>query len=310
MPVIGYYNGQYVNPSTAVIPIDERGHQFGDGIYEVIRVYGGRPFLLDWHLERLMGSLRAVRIDSPHDESGFRALILEAIAKSGEPEASVYLQVTRGATVRNHLFPAPDSTNPGVSLVVRPLSAPNSTAPGKLLVQPDERWANAYIKTINLLPNILAKQAAHDVGADEALLVRDGDMLESASSNLWFIEDGRLVTAPLDRFILPGITRRFVIGIAKELSIPVEEKKVPFTSLDTMDGIFITGTVSEILPIEAVLGHKDLPITANLAQQSPHPLNFLETDCETIWRSRNLEVAYQLKQAFNAKVDVFRSSNA
>lgn len=310
MPVIGYYNGQYVDPSSAAIPIDERGHEFGDGVYEVIRVYGGRPFLLDWHLERLVNSLRAIRIDSPHDEAWYRDRILEAIAKSDEPEASVYLQITRGAAVRNHLFPNSESTEAGVSLIVRPLSAAHSTLPGKLLAQPDERWANAYIKTINLLPNILAKQAAHDASADEALLVRDGDMLESASSNLWFIRDGRVITAPLDRFILPGITRRFVMEIAKELSIPIEEKKVPFTSLDTMDGIFITGTVSEILPIETVLGHKDLPIHTKLPEKAPHPLNLLETDCEIIWRSRNLEVAYQLKQAFNAKIDAFRSGNA
>lgn len=306
MPVIGYYNGHYVDPAAAAVPIDERGHQFGDGVYEVIRVYHGRPFLLDWHLDRLWTSLQAVQITSANDQAFYRQLILDAIQKSAEPEASVYLQITRGATARNHVFPNVGATEAGVSLIVRPLHQPAVRKPGKLLAQPDERWANAYIKTINLLPNILAKQAASEVGADEALLVRDGHMLESASSNLWFVKGGTLITAPTDRFILPGITRRYVMQLASQLNIPVVEEKLPFTSLDSMDGIFITSTISEIYPIESVLLHPDLQMTETLQPHSPHPLRLQAADCTEIWQARNLELIENLRAALDSRLEAFR----
>ncbi|WAH35779.1 aminotransferase class IV [Alicyclobacillus dauci] len=309
MPVIGYYNGKFLDPTSSVVPIEERGHEFGDGVYEVIRVYGGQPFLLDWHIERLLNSLHAIRIPSPHDADGYKELIVSAIQRSAEEEASIYLQVTRGAAARNHLFPA-DTTVPSVSLVVRPLSAKPDQKPGKLLIQPDERWANSYIKTLNLLPNILAKQAAHDAGADEALLVRDGHMIESASSNLWFVRDGKLITAPTDRFILPGITRRYVLELAGQLDIPVEQVKLPLSELSSVDGIFITGTILEILPIESVLSHPVFGPLDTLQSGSPHPLDVKPEECEVIWRARDLSVVEQLRQAFDAGITAFRAATS
>lgn len=303
MPVIGYYNGQFVDPAHASVPIDERGHEFGDGVYEVIRVYQGQLFLLEWHIERLLNSLSAIRITSPYDAKGYEALIREALARSKEQEASIYLQVTRGAAIRNHLFPEA-ATPAALSLVVRPI-VPHAdvTKLGKLLLQPDERWANAYIKTINLLPNILAKQTAHDAGADEALLVRDGRMVEASSSNLWFVRDGVLITAPADRFILPGITRRFVIELARQMEIPVREQKLPLAELESVDAIFLTGTTTEVLPVDSVLTHPDIVVSETLSTASPHPLHVQPDECTIIWRARNLELVYQLKQVFKARVE-------
>ncbi|GMA58609.1 hypothetical protein GCM10025858_31120 [Alicyclobacillus sacchari] len=195
MPIVGYYNGQFVTPNSGIVPLDERGHQFGDGVYEVIRCYGGRAFLLDWHLDRLWMSLQAIRIAPPFTKDECATLIERLIVESGELEASIYLQITRGSAIRNHLFPNP-AVKANVSATVRPRASQIAKEPGTLLMMADERWANAWIKTINLLPNILAKQTAHDMGADEALLVRDGAMIESASSNLWFVRDNQLITAP------------------------------------------------------------------------------------------------------------------
>lgn len=309
MAVIGYYNGRFVDPAEGVVPIEERGHEFGDGVYEVIRVYAGRPFLLEWHIERLLNSLSAVRIASPHDALGYRELIQTAIAKSGEREASVYLQVTRGAALRNHLFPEGEIA-PAVSLVVRPVTTHPSARVGTLLAQADERWANVYIKTINLLPNILAKQAAHDAGADEALLVRDGYMLEASSSNLWFVRDGALITAPADRYILPGITRRFVLDLAADLQIPVYEQKLPYTQLARVEGMFLTGTTTEIFPIGEVVTHPHCPIEATLPSVAPHPLVVEPEGCTTIWQAANLELVHQMRSAFDARIQQFRNANA
>ncbi|EPZ48295.1 aminotransferase class IV [Alicyclobacillus acidoterrestris] len=308
MPVVGYYNGQYVNPSEAAIAIDERGHEFGDGIYEVIRVYGGQPFLLEWHIERLQNSLNAIRITSPYDANGYRELIQNLLEKSGETEASIYLQITRGSAVRNHLFPAAEIT-PNVSAVVRPVPDKGEQTPGKLLMQPDERWANVYIKTLNLLPNIIAKQAAHDAGADEALLVRDGKMIESASSNLWFVRDGELITAPTDRYILPGITRRFVLELANELGIPVREEKLSVTELSSIDAIFITGTLSEIFAIDTVLSHPDLPVSTPLQDVAPHPIVVTPDTCKTEWTAKNFDVVNRLKEAFSQHIDELRKAS-
>lgn len=309
MSVIGYYNGQFVDPASPIVPIEERGHEFGDGVYEVIRIYGGQPFLLDWHLDRLLSSLEAIRIPTPHDRKTFADLIHSAISRSGEPEASIYLQVTRGAANRNHLFPDGEMTKPAVSLVVRPVVSQEETKIGKLLIQPDERWANAYIKTINLLPNILAKQLAHDADADEALLVRDGCMIESASSNLWFVRDGGLITAPTDRFILPGITRRFVLQLADELDIPVTQMKLPLSELHTVECMFITGTISEILPIGSVLSHEDLVVGEKLSADSPHPVKIQPNDCQTIWTAQHFDLVHSLRRSFASHVDALRLAN-
>lgn len=213
----------------------------------------------------------------------------------------MYLQITRGSAIRNHYFPQPPAPS-NVSATIRPAAASGSTQPGKLLMMRDERWANAYIKTINLLPNIIAKQTAHDAGADEALLVRDGKMIESASSNLFFVKDGHFITAPTDRFILPGITRRLVLELASSLGIPVEERKVPVAELSSMDGIFITGTGSEVFPIDTVLSHPSLDVEGDMPEVSPHPIVLQPNSCSVIWRAASLELVERLREAYREKV--------
>ncbi|OIK10604.1 D-amino-acid transaminase [Bacillus sp. MUM 116] len=251
---IGYANGKYVQLDEPVIPIDERGHQFGDGVYEVIRVYNGKPFMLEEHLQRLIQSAKAIKLPIQQSVEDLKALILEAVQKSNELESAVYLQITRGVAVRQHLFPAAPVS---ITMTVRPVHAIENEARDKgmkAIFHEDERWANCYIKSLNLLPNILAKQTAHDAGCYEAILVRDGHITEGTSSNVYMVKDGAVYTTPLSKQILSGITRMAVKKVTESLGIPFIEKKFTPEELLQADEVFITSTTSEILPIINVDG--------------------------------------------------------
>ncbi|MBI0578000.1 D-amino-acid transaminase [Neobacillus cucumis] len=251
---IGYANGKYVQLDEPVIPIDERGHQFGDGVYEVIRVYNGKPFMLEEHLQRLIQSAKAIKLPIQQSAEDFKALILEAVQKSNELESAVYLQITRGVAVRQHLFPA---ASVSMTMTVRSVQAMENEARVKgmkAIFHEDERWANCYIKSLNLLPNILAKQIAHEAGCYEAILVRDGFITEGTSSNVYMVKDGVVYTTPLSKQILSGITRMAVKKVTESLGIPFIEKKFTPEELLQADEVFITSTTSEILPIVNVDG--------------------------------------------------------
>ncbi|MFJ7724594.1 D-amino-acid transaminase [Neobacillus sp. NPDC097160] len=254
---IGYFNGEFIQLDQAVVPIDERGHQFGDGVYEVIRVYDGKPFMLDEHLQRLITSARAIKLQVEQSEEDFKAIILEAVQKSNLLDCDVYLQITRGIAVRKHLFPeAPLS----VSMTVRPAKIIEDSVRENgvtAMFHTDERWANCYIKSLNLLPNILAKQTADESGCFEAILVKDGYVTEGTSSNVYILKDGAVYTTPLSKQILSGITRMAVEKVTHSLEIPFIEKMFTPDELLEADEVFMTSTSSEILPIVKVDG-KDI----------------------------------------------------
>ena len=243
---LGYVNGKFVSLDEKVIPIDERGHQFGDGVYEVIRFYGGKPFMLAEHLERLMKSAKAIRLPVTQSADDFRQIISTAVEKSGLSDCYVYLQITRGIAKRNHLFP---DVPVSVTMTVReaiPLAAEIREKGVSAITREDERWANCYIKSLNLLPNILAKQEAHDAGAFEAILIRDGVVTEGSSSNVFIVKNGTVITPPLSKHILAGITRMAVLNILKETGIPYEEKNFSEKELLGADEVFITDRKSVV----------------------------------------------------------------
>lgn len=249
MGVVGFINGEFVNVDKKVLPIDERGHQFGDGVYEVIRVYNGVPFLLDEHLERLERSAEAIKIKLQHSRDDLKEIITEGIKKSDELELSVYLQITRGIDVRNHLFP---KVAPSITMTVRPVK----TQPQELYLKgasvfltDDKRWECCYIKSLNLLPNILVKQEAFELGHQEGILVRNGYITEGSSSNVFAVIDGTLYTTPLSNQILGGITRQTIIKLAKENGIPVNEMHMSEKFFLKADEAFYTSTTVEIAPI-------------------------------------------------------------
>ena len=252
-----YLNGEIVPHEEARVPVDDRGFLFADGVYEVVRVYDGRPFLMDAHLQRLRRGLAELRIDDP-GAAGLAAVAERLLDENGlrSGDATVYIQVTRGAAPRAHAFP-PAGTPPTVYVAAKPFRqhpAEYYRDGVAAITAPDTRWSRCDIKSVSLLPNVLANQAAKDAGAFEALFVRDGIVLEGSLSNLFVVDDGALVTYPASNYILAGITRRHVIGLASALGIPVVEAPVPLDRLFTAAELFLSGTTTEVLPVTRVDG--------------------------------------------------------
>lgn len=254
-----YVNGGYLPRDEASVSVDDRGFLFGDGVYEVTPAYRGDFFHLDRHLDRMRRGLRALRID--FDASTLvpiheRLLVENGLA--GREAAIVYVQVTRGAAPRLHAFPPPPPATPPTvyafaSDFVRPSREEWEQGFGAVTV-PDRRWARVDIKTVNLLPNCLAQQAAVDAGEDDAILVRDGVAIEGAHSNFFGVVDGWVVTHPESNVILPGITRSVVLGLCEAMSIPVDLRPIQVEELSGLDEAFFTGTTTEVRPTVRVDG--------------------------------------------------------
>lgn len=249
---IGFINGEFIDISKPVIPIQERGHQFGDGVYEVVRVYQSTPVLLDEHLERLEKSAQAIQLSLPYSIAEIKKLITEGLNRSGIQEAEVYFQVTRGIADRNHLFP---DVKPSFTMTIRPVrTIPDElySTGIKVMTVEDERWANCYIKSLNLLPNILAKQLANNHGNYEAIFINSGFVKEGSSTNVFVVKNNIIYTAPATKGILNGITRQTIIKLASKLDIEVREEHFSLDFFQDADEAFITSTIIELLPISHV----------------------------------------------------------
>lgn len=246
---IAYYENQFINVEDKVVPIQERGHQFGDGIYEVIRVYNGKPFLMKEHLNRLERSAEAIYLTLPYSVEKISEIIHEGLKRARLYNADIYLQITRGIAPRIHHFPNVPAVFSMVIKEAKQISIEDRSKGISILLLEDERWANCYIKSLNLLPNVLAKQKAVASGHDEAVFVRDGYITEGSSSNVFVVKDGILYTTPATKQILHGITRAHVMSLAKNEKIPVKEEAFTPKFLKEADEAFITSTTSEILPI-------------------------------------------------------------
>jgi len=248
---LAYLNGTFLPRAEARISPDDRGFNFGDGLYEVTPFYRGRPFRLDAHLARLTRGLRELEIGG--EGSAYAALHGELIERNGlggHEMAIVYLQVTRGTAPRAHPYPDPP-VPPTVWAWARPFQRPSSEewARGYAAISvPDRRWARADLKTIQLLPNAMAQQAAKAAGATDALFVRDGLALEGGQTNVFAVLDGILVTHPASNQILHGISRAVVLEVARELGIPVEERPMTRSSLAQASELMFTGTTTEVRP--------------------------------------------------------------
>jgi D-alanine transaminase len=255
--VLVYLNGEFIPEEEARISVDDRGFLFADGIYEVARIYGGRPFRMDAHIQRARNGLRALDI-TYDDIAGLHDVTARLMAENGleEADATLYVQITRGAAPRRHAFPTGD-VPPTVYAVVKPYADhPDDfwTRGVAAITVSDNRWARCDIKSVSLLPNVLANQQAHAADAFEALFVRDGIVLEGSHSNLFAVYDGGLVTYPASNYVLSGITRAFVFELAEELGIPAREGLVPETRLLEADELFLSGTTTEIMPVVRVDG--------------------------------------------------------
>lgn len=248
-----YLNGTFVPYDDAKIPVEDRSIQFADGVYEVVRYYNGRPFRMEQHLERMVRSAAGIELPLPPVQDLRRAMN-ELVEKQGLSEATVYLQVTRGSAPRKHGLI--QGLQPTVIAIARPAQSIRPRVPLKAVTTSDDRWARCYLKTTMLLPNALARERAQRLGADDAIFVRDGFIMEATASNVFVVKDGRLLTPPLTNYILAGITRGAILDLAREVGIPASEEPVSAHTIYDADEVFITGTNSELSPLVEIDGRK------------------------------------------------------
>lgn len=246
-----YLNGDFTALSAAKVSVLDRGFLLGDGIYEVVPAYAGKPFRMAQHLARLTRSLAAIAMPNPMTDEQWQALVARLMAETGPVDQYVYLQVTRGVAKRDHAFPKGDVT-PTVFAMSTPFNRPTPevwNAGLKAITAADERWLHCEIKSISLLGNVLARQSAVEQGAHEAILFRDGYLTEGAAANIWVVKDGVLLGPPRNNLILEGIR----YGMMQELSvlqgIPFEMRPITRAEVDAADELLLTAATKEVLPI-------------------------------------------------------------
>ncbi len=255
MPEIGFLNGRFRPLADTVVSVEDRGFQFGDGVYEVIRTYGGVPFQLDAHLARLEQSARAIELPNPFRPQEWKSHIKEGLRLAGYPESKIYIQLTRGVAPREHAFPA--SASPTVVMTVREMRQPDEALRLQgvaVITVEDLRWGRCEVKSLNLLPNVLARQQAQRAGVFEALFVRNGQVFEGATSNVFVVRDGTLITPPEGERILSGVTRSVILELARKEGCSVRERPVLEEDLTHAEEILLTGTTIEIMPVTRVNG--------------------------------------------------------
>lgn len=234
----------------AHVSVFDRGFLLGDGVYEVIPVYAGLAFRLTQHLQRLQRSLDGVRMQNPYSDEKWSEIITQLVSENGYGDQAVYLQVTRGVAPRDHVFPeGVEPTAFVMSNPIKPLPEYYKKEGIKAITVEDIRWAQCDIKAITLLPNSLLRQKAQDVGAQEALLIRDGYMTEGSASNSYAVVDGVLYTAPKDEKVLPGITRDLILELADKAGINYREQAVSEVDLQRAEEIWISSSTREVLPV-------------------------------------------------------------
>lgn len=245
-----YLSGEFLPPERAMVSAFDRGFVFGDGVYEVIPVFGRRLFRLSHHLARLRRSLAEVRLPNPLPADEWEKILARLIRDVDADDQSVYLQITRGPAPRDHAFP-PD-VRPTVFAYAQPMkpAAPDTLAQGvAVITASDIRWLRCDIKATALLANALLRQQANDRGATEAILIRDGMITEGAASNIFIVHGHTLYTPPNGPFILPGITRDLILELARANDIPAREEPLPEATLFDAAEIWITSSMREILPV-------------------------------------------------------------
>ena len=257
MAAIAYVNGRYGRIDLPAVMVEDRGYQFADAVYEVIKVVGGRVLDLERHLDRLERSLGELAIAMPTSRAALTQILKEALRRSRQADALLYIQVGRGVAPRNHAFPK--AAKPSLVVTVRRPRWPSEderTRGVKVVTRPDTRWRRCDVKSVSLLPNVLARQAAADAGCREAWLVDDaGRVREGSASNAYIVDrDGRLITHPLGPEILGGVTRQVVLEIARSLQIEVVERPFTLEEARAAPEAALSSTSSLLLPVVAIDG--------------------------------------------------------
>ncbi|HET7712661.1 MAG TPA: aminotransferase class IV, partial [Thermoanaerobaculia bacterium] len=275
MADILYLNGSWTTTAARVIGVEDRGFQFGDGVYEVFKFLEKRPIFLIDHFRRLERGLAEIEIPNPWTEEQFVSMVGELLRRTEFHEGIVYIQVTRGESERAHFYP--DGMKPTALAYSRRLAFPDAARKERgirLITAPDHRWTQCHVKSINLLANALAKKKAQRAGVDEALLVSDGFIREGASASFFAVKNDRVITHPQDEHILPGIVRDHVIRLALGAKIRVDERPLRDADLFDLDEAFVTSTSLGVMPVS-------------------------EIDGRVIGNSRRGEITTQLQQLFD-----------
>ena len=245
-----YLNGEFLPLAEARVPVLDRGFIFGDGVYELVPVYSGKPFRLDAHLRRLQASLDGIRLANPHGVEAWRELILQLIALQDFADQSVYIQITRGVAPRDHAFPK--GVPPTVFMFAQPLvaaSAEQKAAGVCAITAVDNRWLRCDIKAISLLANILLRQQAVEAGCAETVMLRDGFLTEGAASNVFVVNNGVLLAPPPSTLMLTGVTYDVVLELAASHGIPSEVRAIAEAEVRTADELWMTSSTKEIMAI-------------------------------------------------------------
>ena len=254
--LIAYLNGEYLPRGEARVPITDRGLLFGDSVYEVVPAYGGRPFRVGHHLQRLDRSLAAIRMDNPLSHAEWRQVFDRLTGQLPGQDQSIYLQVTRGAyPKRSHVIPA--EVHPTVLAFISPKpprDAEKAQQGIRVITLDDIRWHRCDIKATALLANVLARAQATEEGADEAILIRDGAAMEGTASNLFVVSNGLLITPPDSEELLPGITRDLVLELAQEAGVPFAQAAIDAADLETADEIWLTSSTREVSAVVELNG--------------------------------------------------------
>ncbi|MDP4085911.1 MAG: D-amino-acid transaminase [Bacillota bacterium] len=250
-------NGEIIERSNAMVDVEDRGYQFGDGVYEVIRVYNGKMFTVEEHLNRFERSSKNIGITLPFAKEQVKEQLENLIKKNNLQLGIIYMQVTRGTAPRNHTFPSGD-VKPTVVAYTKELSRPteNMQTGVKTILVEDIRWLRCDIKSLNLLGNILAKQQAAEAGCFESIQHRGEDVTEGSSSNIFIVKNGVIHTHPSNNLILKGITKDVILDLCSKNGIAVEERVFTKEDLNNADEVFLSSTTAEVMPIVKIDGRK------------------------------------------------------
>lgn len=250
-----YFNGRFTTTDERLLSVEDRGFQFGDAVYEVFKFLRKRPIFLIDHYRRMDQGLHEIDIPNPWSEEQFVDVIDDLLERTSFDDGIVYVQVSRGESERTHFYPA--GMKPTALAYTRKFRFPDAARKERgirVITTPDMRWKQCNIKSVNLLPNALAKKRAQKAEADEALLVGEGTVREGASSTFFAVRGGKLITHPLDELILPGVVRDRVIGLAIGSKIRVDERPLRETELFVLDEAFITSTTMGVMPVNEIDG--------------------------------------------------------
>jgi D-alanine transaminase len=252
--LIAYLDGSFLPLDQARVSVMDRGFLFGDGVYEMMPVYGDIVFRLDEHLQRLARSLEAIDIPNPYGPGEWKSLVGELLGKNAiSGHKSIYIEVTRGEDDRNHIYESARLV-PTVFMLCQPLAARNYSDGVSAITHPDIRWDYCHIKAISLLPAVMLKQRASKAGSLEAILLRNGEVTEGAASNVFIVRDERIMTPPRGNELLHGITRDLVIELLTGAGIACAETRIGEQELRSADEIWITSSTMEVVPVVTLDG--------------------------------------------------------